>query len=225
MLESSVCRCRSSPIGNALLPSDVKAPDELRIGCTKRCGTRGIFVLNKWTKAGCKEAGLPKGPGFQRDPQRTSESDYSGEASTHPGPIQYVSRKKPFPQAMETPKTGPHTKGQKQGSQGIIFLEAIMHARLYGQAVWHDDSCQTCRPRERRAIGDAIRVPCRTEHYTGDAGSVEKRKAIVLHETEAGRRLRRGNTWREKRFQYGQLRSYIISSPPERTPWIPYENR
>ena len=99
---------------------------------------------------------------------------------------------------METPEIGSHTEGQKQRSRSTIFLEAAMHARLHGQAVREDDSQPRAerigRPGKRKAIGDAIRVPCRTEHFARGAGSTEKSKQNFLHETESGRLLRRGNT-------------------------------
>ena len=54
--------------------------------------------------------------------------------------MQHVFGKKQFPETMETPEIGSYTEGQKQRSQSTIFLEAAMHARLYGQDVRENDS-------------------------------------------------------------------------------------
>ena len=101
----------------------------------ERCGTGCTSFPDQRTKTGWKEAGTRKRLGSRRYSQRSSESYYSGEASTYSGPIQHVSGKKPFPESMETLEIGSHTEGQKQGFQSTIFLEAAMHARIQAQAV------------------------------------------------------------------------------------------
>ena len=54
---------------------------------------------------------LDSGPGSRWDPQRSSESDYSGKASTHSGLTQHVFGKRSFPETMEKRKTSPYIEG------------------------------------------------------------------------------------------------------------------
>ena len=53
------------------------------------------------------------------------------------------------------PEIGSRTEGKRQRFQDTIFLEAVKHAWLHGQAVWEDDSQPRAErirsPEERRA--------------------------------------------------------------------------
>ena len=77
------------------------------------------------------------------------------------------------------PEINSHTKEQRQGSQGTIFLEAVMHVRLHGLAVWEDDF----QPRAAR-IRPAGERRAKYATLVGYADDVMVAVAAIIEELE-----------------------------------------